>query len=236
MRLAVHTALAPQPLLPCRYEFPHPRRGDDRGLVGAGGDFEPSTIIGAYTAGAFPWPTAGEQFLWFSPDPRCIIELDGLHVSRRLARTIRSGRFYATVDLAFPKVMSLCAVRPGEGTWITPDLFRAYVRLHQLGWAHSIEVWTGDGVLAGGLYGVGVGAMFGAESMFHRVTDASKVAMVALMQHARAIGIELVDIQVATPHTLSMGATEIPRTTYYRRLAHALAAPPARWYEPEAKP
>ena len=236
MPLAVHTATAPQPLPPCPYVFPDPEDADDgSGLIAAGGDFEPATIIAAYRDGAFPWPSAQEELLWFSPDPRAILEVDGLHVSRRLARTVRSGRFRATVDLAFPKVMSACAVRPGEGTWITPNLFRAYVRLHELGWAHSFEVWADDGELAGGVYGVGVGAMFGAESMFFRRRDASKVALVAMMQHLRAIGVQFVDIQMATPHTHSLGAKEISRAEYLQRLAAALAGRPAEWHRRELR-
>ena len=233
--IEAHTASPPLPLPPCPYAFPDPRAADAIGLLGAGADFEPPTIVAAYSAGAFPWPSRQQEFLWFSPDPRAILELDGLHISRRLRRTLRSGRFRATVDRAFPAVMAACALRPGEGTWITPNLFRAYVRLHQLGWAHSVEVWDSDDTLAGGLYGVGVGAMFGAESMFHRARDASKVAMAALMQHARAIGLQFVDIQVAPPHTLSMGAVEISRDAYLRRLADALAAPAARWFDEHPK-
>ncbi len=195
---------------------------DSHGCIGAGADFAPSTIVAAYRRGIFPWPHEDAEFLWFSPDPRAIIPLDGLHVSTRLGRTVRSGRFRVTVDAAFETVMRECAERPGEGTWITSDLVRGYVELNRLGWAHSFEVWDGDGALAGGLYGVGVGAMFGAESMFHRVRDASKVAMVAMVQHARAIGVELIDIQVLTPHTRAMGGVEIPRRDYLEYLGAAL--------------
>jgi leucyl/phenylalanyl-tRNA--protein transferase len=183
--------------------------------------------VAAYRAGAFPWPHPSAELLWFSPDPRAVIEIDGLHVSRRLARTIGGGRFRTTVDAAFPAVMRACADRP-EGTWITPRLYRGYVALHEAGWAHSFETWTAEGTLAGGIYGVGVGAMFGAESMFHRADDASKVAMVAMMQHLRAIGVHFVDIQVLTPHTQRMGGVEIPRADYLRRLALALQSE-ARW-------
>jgi leucyl/phenylalanyl-tRNA--protein transferase len=190
--------------------------------VGAGGDLEPSTIVASYRAGIFPWPHAEEELLWFSPDPRAVLPIDGLVVSRRLGRKARSGRFRVTVDAAFEEVMRGCADRPGEGTWITPALVRGYTELHRLGWAHSVEAWGIDGALAGGLYGVGVGAMFGAESMFHRETDASKVAMVALVQHARRIGIELIDIQVLTDHTERTGGASISRAEYLRRLGRAL--------------
>ena len=209
----------PEPLGPCRYEFRVPRKGQS--LVGSGGDFAPETIIGAYRSGAFPWPQDGIDELWFSPSERAVLPVDGLHISRRLRRTLRSGRFSVSLDAAFEAVIRCCAERE-EGTWITPTIVAAYCRLHELGWAHSFEVWDSDGALVGGLYGVAVGAMFGAESMFHRASDASKVAMVALTEHARRIGVELIDIQVLTEHTERMGAVVVPRTTYLERLARAL--------------
>jgi len=212
-----------QPLPPSRYRFPDPTSFPAEGLVAAGGDFAPATIVEAYRTGTFPWPHPSAELLWFSPDPRSVIEPDGLHVSRRLARTLRQGRFRATVDAAFERVIRACAVRPeDEGSWITERLIRGYLELHDLGWAHSVETWTPEGELAGGLYGVAVGAMFGAESMFHAATDASKAAMVAMMQHARDLGLAFVDIQVITPHTASMGAHEIPRAQYLLRLRKAL--------------
>jgi leucyl/phenylalanyl-tRNA--protein transferase len=191
--------------------------------MGTGGDFEPATIVAAYRAGIFPWPHDEIEHAWFSPDPRAIIPVGGLHIARRLARTVRSGHFRVTLDAAFEHVMIACAVRT-DGTWITPALIDGYTRLHQFGWAHSFEAWAADGSLAGGLYGVGVGGMFGAESMFHHATDASKVAMVAMMQHAERIGLQLIDIQVLTPHTESMGAVEISRAEYLERLGRALEA------------
>lgn len=211
----------PQPLAPSAYAFPDMRRAARHGPAAAGADFEPATIVAAYRAGAFPWPQEGMEHLWFSPEPRAVIEPGGLHVSRRLARTIRSGCFRATVDGAFEAVIAGCADRP-EGTWITPAIVEAYIRLHHLGWAHSVETWTPDGRLAGGLYGLRVGALFGAESMFQRVTDASKAAMVAMMAWAEAVGIRLLDVQVLTPHTARMGAVKIPRTRYLARLREAL--------------
>jgi leucyl/phenylalanyl-tRNA--protein transferase len=220
--IEVHTPCAPQPLPPCPWQFPDVRGAPPEGLAGAGGDFEPSTIVAAYRSGIFPWPHPDEEHLWFSPDPRAVLPLDGLVISQRLGRTVRSGRFRVTIDAAFEAVMRGCADRPGEGTWITPALIRGYTALQELGWAHSVEVWNRRGDLAGGLYGVCVGAMFGAESMFHRETDASKVAMVALVQHARRIGIQLIDIQVLTSHTERMGGAEISRAEYLRRLGRAL--------------
>jgi len=214
----------PRPLPPCRYRFPDPLQCDEVGLVATGGDFEPETIIEAYRHAIFPWPHPDGERLWFSPDPRAIIPVGGLHVSRRLARTLQSARFRVTMNAAFDRVIRACADRE-EGTWITPAIVESYGRLHELGWAHSFEVWTGDGALGGGLYGVQVGALFGAESMFHIVTDASKVAMVAMMEQAEQTGIQLIDVQVANPHTTSMGAVEIPRAEYVSRLREAIAQP-----------
>ena len=219
--LVANHARPPLPLPPCPYQFPDPSRAAPAGLVAHGGDFEPETILTAYRAGVFPWPHADDEFLWFSPDPRAIVPVEGLHISRRLARTLRSGRFRVTLDASFEAVIRACAVRD-EGTWITSAVIDGYTRLAAAGHAHSFDVWDEDGALVGGLYGVAAGAMFGAESMFHHATDASKVAMVAMAEHAARIGIELIDIQVLTPHTASMGAVEIPRRDYLARLAHAL--------------
>ncbi len=182
-----------------------------------GADFEPATVVAAYRAGYFPWPQPEAEYLWYSPDPRAVIPNGGLHVSRRLGRTIRSGRFGVTIDAAFERVILACADRP-EGTWITENIVEGYLALHELGWAHSIETWTADGQLAGGLYGIRVDSLFGAESMFHHVTDASKVAMAAMMHWAEATAVRLIDVQVLTPHTAGMGAIEISREEYLRRL------------------
>lgn len=222
------TPCRPAPVPLCQWEFPDVRTAPPDGLVAAGADFHPATIAGAYMAGIFPWPHPGDEYLWFSPDPRAILPVDGLVISQRLGRTVRSGRFRVSIDRAFEEVMQGCADRPDEGTWITPALVAGYRALHRLGWAHSVEVWGRDGALAGGLYGVGVGAMFGAESMFHRVTDGSKAAMVAMAQHAAAIGVRFIDVQVLTPHTASMGGVEISRDEYLARLKDALGAE-ARW-------
>ncbi|MGH2626445.1 MAG: leucyl/phenylalanyl-tRNA--protein transferase [Anaerolineales bacterium] len=222
--IEVRTVAAPQPVPPSPYAFAE-MEPDAEGLVGHGADFEPATVIAAYRAGCFPWPHPSFERLWFSPDPRAILPVAGLHVSRRLARTLRRGGFRITVDAAFPAVMSACARGRPEGTWITPGLEHGYVRLHELGWAHSVEAWGPDGTLAGGLYGIRVGRMFGAESMFHAVRDGSKVALAGFVQWCRDEGIELVDIQVLTPHTASLGGIEIRREEYLRRLAAATAVP-----------
>jgi leucyl/phenylalanyl-tRNA--protein transferase len=187
-----------------------------------GGDLEPATLIAAYRTGIFPWPVEDVELAWWSPDPRAIIPLDALHVSRRLAQTLRQRRFRVTIDAAFAAIVAACADRGDEATWITPALAAAYERLHALGWAHSVEVWTLEGALAGGLYGVTVGGLFAAESMFHRVTDASKIALVALVQQCRAAGFLLLDVQMPSDHLESMGAVTLPRTEYLRLLGFAV--------------
>ncbi|HTO12328.1 MAG TPA: leucyl/phenylalanyl-tRNA--protein transferase [Candidatus Binatia bacterium] len=210
----------PAPLPPCRFAFPDPARADPEGLLAEGGDLEPSTLVAAYRAGIFPWPCDEHELLWWSPDPRAIVPLDGLHVSRSLARRLRRPRVRVTLNAAFAEVIAGCADR--EETWITPRLRAAYARLHALGWAHSVEVWGEDGALAGGLYGVAVGGLFSAESMFHRARDASKVALVALVAHARRVGLALLDVQVPSAHLSSLGAVTIPRREYLARLAPAV--------------
>ena len=187
-----------------------------------GGDLEPATLLAAYRQGIFPWPVEGIDLLWWSPDPRAVLPPDGMHVSGSLARTLRRGRFRVTIDAAFDEVVAGCADREDNETWITPAIRDAYAHLHRLGWAHSVEVWV-DGALAGGLYGVSIGALFAAESMFHRVSDASKVAVIALAQHARAVGVELIDVQMPTPHLASLGALTISREQYLQRLAPAIS-------------
>jgi leucyl/phenylalanyl-tRNA--protein transferase len=177
-------------------------------------------LLEAYCLGIYPWYGEEYPILWWSPDPRAIFEIDGLHIARRLRRTIRSGRFGLTINRAFAEVMRGCADRE-EGTWITPDMFMAYRLLHQLGYAHSIEAWH-QGKLAGGVYGVAIGGFFAGESMFHCVTDASKVALAFLMDHLHQRGYRLFDIQSLTDHTRSLGAIEIPRKEYLTRLRKAL--------------
>jgi leucyl/phenylalanyl-tRNA--protein transferase len=168
----------------------------------------------------FPWYDESLPVCWWSPDPRAIIPLDGFHISRRLARTIRAGRFKITINQGFSAVMYGCSHRT-EGTWITRDMIAAYQRLHELGHAHSVEAWRGD-VLAGGVYGVALGGLFSAESMFHRIADASKVALAALVDQLRTREYELLDVQMLTEHTAKQGAVEIPRGEYLRRLRAAV--------------
>ncbi len=197
---------------------------DETGLIAIGGDLRPERLLRAYRSGVFPWYDENEPICWWSPDPRAIFELDGLHVSRRLRRTLRSGRFILTVDRDFAGVIRGCAKARAEGTWITPEMIRAYENLHALGYAHSIEAWLED-ELAGGIYGVAIGGFFAGESMFAGWRDASKVALVHLVERLRQRGFQLFDIQFLTEHTARLGAVAIPRTEYVARLRQALGVP-----------
>lgn len=198
-------------------EFPDPRDADDEGLVAVGGDLSPARLLAAYRAGIFPWFDASTPPLWWSPDPRAVITPQSLHVAHRLRRTLQSGRFKTTFDRAFDVVMRACGENRSDGTWITEAMLEGYSGLHRQGHAHSVEVWCGDD-LAGGIYGVHIGGVFAGESMFHRVTDASKVALVTLARRLFAAGVELLEVQFVTPHLESMGAVEITRRRYLARL------------------
>jgi leucyl/phenylalanyl-tRNA--protein transferase len=208
---------------------PHSRARDD-GLLAIGGDLSTARLLAAYRHGVFPWYEAGEPILWWSPDPRLILEPDQLKISRSLRSVIRKGRYAIRFDTAFAAVIHACARAPrgGEyGTWIHPEMETAYTALHATGYAHSVEAWE-SGDLAGGLYGVLLGRCFFGESMFSFRDDASKVALVALTRHLTTIGVELIDCQVTSPHLLSLGARAIPRTQFLRRLETALAFPTSR--------
>lgn len=189
--------------------------GED--LVAAGGQLAPGLVLDAYRHGIFPWYGAGDPVLWWSPDPRGILPLEAVHVSRRLARTLQGGRFRVTRDLAFGQVIRACDADRPDGSWIHADMVACYEALHAAGHAHSLEVWQGD-ELAGGIYGVAFGGGFAAESMFHRVRDASKVALVSLTRHLRARGFTLLDVQFVTPHLAQFGCVEIPRDDYLTRV------------------
>jgi leucyl/phenylalanyl-tRNA--protein transferase len=186
---------------------------------------EPELLVSAYASGWFPMAVDGGEIRWFSPDPRGIIPLDGFTVPRRLARVWRQGRFRITVDAAFVEVMRSCAEIERDpddpGTWITDEIVESYAALHTRGLAHSVEAWRDDR-LVGGLYGVALGGAFFGESMFHRETDASKIALMALVERLNARGYVLLDTQWTTPHLEQFGATEIPRREYLRRLERAL--------------
>jgi leucyl/phenylalanyl-tRNA--protein transferase len=209
--------------------------GED--LVAVGADLQPGTLLAAYRTGLFPMgvgrhgrPPIG----WWSPDPRGVLPLDGMHVSRSLRRSLR--RYDVRVDTAFEAVVAACAAPHREGRWITRDVRDAYTLLHHLGWAHSVEAWL-DGRLAGGLYGLAVGGLFAGESMFHRATDASKVALVALVDLLGAgdDGRRLLDVQWRTDHLASLGVVEIPRPEYLARLEAALAAPAPAAFSPAGR-
>jgi leucyl/phenylalanyl-tRNA---protein transferase len=201
--------------------FPDPRAADAQGLVAVGGDLSVERLLAAYRSGIFPWTV--KPVSWWSPNPRGIFELDQFHVSRSLARTLRRKTFELTMDKAFAEVMAGCA-EPRAGrrdTWIKPEFIRAYTQLHERGHAHSVECWH-NGELAGGIYGVVSGGLFAGESMFHRVSEASKVALHHLVAHLRARKFALFDIQMVTPITRQLGAVAIPRDDYLERLAEAL--------------
>lgn len=196
-------------------------------VVGVGADLEPGTLLEAYGSGVFPMGVGRHgagPLVWWSPDPRGVLLPGGLRVSRSLRKSAR--RFEVTVDVDFAGVVAGCADPSREGRWITPAVAAAYLRLHELGWAHSVEVWQ-DGELAGGLYGVAIGGLFAGESMFHRVTDASKVALAALVElcFADHDSRRIIDTQWSTPHLASLGVVDIPRPDYLRRLSRALEAP-----------
>jgi leucyl/phenylalanyl-tRNA---protein transferase len=211
----------------CTWSFPPPALAGDGGLLALGADLAPGTLLSAYRAGIFPMPVSAlGELAWFSPDPRGIVPLGEFAPGRSLRRATR--RFTVSADRAFAEVVAGCADPRRPGGWITPAMRAAYGGLHALGWAHSIEVWDDAGELAGGLYGVEIGGLFAAESKFHRRTDASKVALVALVERLRAAGGDrLLDVQWTTPHLRSLGALDIPRADYLARLPAALAAPPA---------
>lgn len=205
---------------------------DPNGLLAAGGDLSTARLLDAYARGIFPWFSGDDPLLWWSPDPRMVLYVQELHLSRSLRRAIRSGSFRITMDAAFRDVMRGCAEpRPAQdGTWITPAMVEAYTRLASLGYAHSIEAWVGDR-LVGGLYGVAIGRMFFGESMFARQTDASKVAFASLVRQLERWGFELIDCQMATSHLASLGAREIPRDEFLAQVARLVRMPgvPSPW-------
>lgn len=230
--LLVPFDVRPQPLpagvslAPSRF-FPSPTATTPEGLLCVGGRLSPEWLLDAYAHGIFPWPMWDDDpIAWWSPDPRAIIELNELHVSRRLQRTIRSDKFQVTFDQDFEGVIRGCATagdRTGN-TWLTTSMVNAYATMHELGHVHSVEVWS-NGALAGGVYGVAIGGLFAAESMFHRVRDASKVALVHLVGRLNQRGYTLLDVQQWTPHTGRMGAIEVSRAAYLQRLSRAIPSP-----------
>ena len=210
---------APRAIRGTKWSFPDPRTHcDDDGLLAVGADLEPETLVAAYRAGIFPWPHDRAALPWFSPDPRGVIPLERIQISKTLRQTLRRSGWQTTVDAAFPNVMACCAKRGnGDGTWITKPMRAAYQRLFALGWAHSVEVWDGQ-ELVGGLYGVLLGGVFTGESMFHRRTDASKVALVDLVDRLEEARGALVDVQLVTDHLASLGAIPIGRSLFLELL------------------
>lgn len=235
---------APIDLPPSRWQFPSAARADRHGVVCVGADLEPATVIAAYRHGLFPMPIGGKRFrrlAWWSPDPRGVLAVDSLRITRSLRRSLR--RYEVRVDTAFESVIDACADPRRSGAWITTEIRDAYVELHRRGWAHSVEAFDpGTGELMGGLYGLAIGGLFAGESMFHRATDASKVALVHLVGLLRDDGDDgtgrLVDVQWATPHLTTLGVVEIPRATYLKRLAAAIERPSPSGFDatPDAPP
>jgi leucyl/phenylalanyl-tRNA--protein transferase len=221
-------------------DFPPPEAALRRppGLLAAGGDLSPARLLAAYRRGIFPWYEEGQPILWWCPEPRAVLFPDELRVSRSLRRTLRRGLYQASVDQAFPEVVEGCARRDSPvGTWITHEMSAAFTRLHELGFAHSVEIWR-DGVLAGGVYGVLLGGVFFGESMFSRAADASKIALVHLRAYGGARGLVLIDCQIPSPHLASLGSREIPRRAFLELLARHCPAEPApqAWGHPPRRP
>ncbi len=201
---------------------------EPNGLLCAGGDLTPQRIVHAYLNGIFPWYSPGEPILWWSPDPRMVLFPSEFRVSRSLRKTLRNTDYRVRLDSNFKSVIKSCAGirrRDQAGTWITPEVQAAYCRLHELGYAHSVETWV-DGILVGGLYGMAIGKMFYGESMFARVTDASKIAFAHLVRFLGDCGFGMIDCQMNTPHLASLGAREIPREDFVSRLRPLTAMPP----------
>jgi leucyl/phenylalanyl-tRNA--protein transferase len=217
-------AIMPVFSLSNKLAFPPPHLATEEGLLAVGGDLSPERLILAYKNGIFPWYNHGEPILWWSPDPRLVLFPGELHISRSLRRLLRKSMFQVTFNTRFREVIAACANakrRAGEGTWITPEMESAYVRLNDMGYAHSVESWQ-DGHLVGGLYGVALGRCFFGESMFTKTSNASKVAFVTLVKRLEALDFKLIDCQVNTPHLVSLGAREIPRKEFIKRIQEGL--------------
>ena len=196
--------------------FPNPDQAatDPDGLLAVGGNLQPETLLSAYNQGIFPWYNQNDPIMWWSPSERCVIRPQHLHISRSLQKHIAKGQFTMTLDRDFPQVIRACANREnGDETWITSEMIEAYEHLHQLGHAHSLEVWEGDSLI-GGIYGLAIGHVFCGESMFSRGTNGSKIALVYLCQHMIKKGFELLDCQLVNQHLLTMGAESIPRKSF----------------------
>ncbi|MFE8595689.1 leucyl/phenylalanyl-tRNA--protein transferase [Archangium violaceum] len=210
--------------------FPPPEKADRGGLLAVGGDLSPERLLSAYSQGIFPWYSRGQPILWHSPDPRFVLTPDKLHVGRSLRKTLKAGVYDIRWDTAFADVITACAhtPRPGQdGTWITDEMLEAYLTLHELGFAHSVEAWAG-GELKGGFYGVSLGAAFFGESMFAHAPDASKVAFTTAVERFQSWGFHFIDCQVETEHLARFGAAHWPRKRFLQALGRALQEPTRR--------
>jgi len=223
------------PWLPPEHTFPPLARAlaEPNGLLAAGGDLAPARILAAYRNGIFPWFSAGDPILWWSPDPRMVLYPGELKISRSLAKTLRHTDYTVRLDTAFEQVIAACAITPRggqSGTWIVPEMQAAYCRLHAAGYAHSVETWRA-GKLIGGLYGIAIGGAFFGESMFSRATDASKIALAHLCKHLISRGFGIIDCQMETSHLASLGARPIARNKFIARVAELVDGgdPPGRW-------
>jgi leucyl/phenylalanyl-tRNA--protein transferase len=210
--------------------FPPPDYADPSGLLAVGGDLSSERLLEAYRLGIFPWYSDDQPILWWSPDPRLTLDIADFKISRSLGKTLRRGQFKVTFDRAFEEVIQACASVPREaqnGTWITQEMQEAYINLHGLGYAHSVESWLGD-KLVGGLYGVSLGKAFFGESMFHLQADASKVALASLVENLKRWEFQFIDAPMTTEHMLRLGAKELPRRVFLKRLQSALRHPTKR--------
>ncbi len=210
--------------------FPDPELADPKGLLAVGGDLGVERLLFAYQLGIFPWYGEGEEILWWSPARRCVLKPEEFHASRSLKRLIKQQRFTITFDQAFSSVIRACAetrLANGKDTWLIPEMIEAYCNLHHAGFTHSVEAWDGQ-CLAGGIYGVSLGRAFFGESMFTRVSNASKVAFFSLARRLKEWEFSLIDCQIGTPHLYRLGAYEIPRTEFLTRLSQALSLPSQR--------
>jgi leucyl/phenylalanyl-tRNA--protein transferase len=213
------------------HRFPDPQNAESNGLLAVGGDLSPERLLAAYSSGVFPWPVEGLPLTWFSPDPRMVLHPTEAHISRSLRKELRRDTFRLSMDRAFPDVIRACANVPRShetGTWITTEMQQAYTRLHELGFAHSVECWSDEGELVGGLYGISLGTVFCGESMFHYEDNASKVAFVSLAEQLARWEFDLIDCQLHTPHLERMGASTMPRDRFLGLLKSYMDKPTKR--------
>ncbi|MEX0811451.1 MAG: leucyl/phenylalanyl-tRNA--protein transferase [Chitinophagales bacterium] len=209
-------------------QFPHPDNANEYGLLAIGGDLSMERLLAAYSQGIFPWYSPGEPILWHSPDPRMLLFPENLNVSKSMRRVFNQNKFTFTSDKAFEAVIKACSEIPRsgqEGTWITQEMMEAYISLHKAGFAHSVEVWSAENKLVGGIYGVSIGKAFFGESMFSKVSNASKAALIKLTQALQVQGFDFVDCQVYTEHLESMGAQLYPRTFFLEKLSDSIKKP-----------